>query len=329
MKKVLFETEKKFKDTQKVKLQIEADCRNYENQNMKEMEENYSYKMALDKSDAFGSLGTHRHDRDLRLITDFRNEKDDEKKKLVESRNKTHQEYMAMGELQGLINEGEKYKDEIEEMHVRLQHLSIKIKELEDATEYLLEKKEELDDAKKATDEANEELAKQLKAKEEANQKRLIAKLQRDKNPEIKELIIKEEQQQEANEDFSNKLRQEVEKHDQLLDELTQLKENLKLTKVKFEETKANIEVQDIDLKNLSETITQKQTEANQQIKTVEEARKVNAVEMDKNLKFAKANAALRAKLDFIESKYDYSTTAKQLSIEDFKDLITSNLNVN
>lgn len=177
MKKVLFETEKKFKDTQKVKMQIEADCRNYEGQNMKEMEENYSYKMALDKSEAFGSLGTHRHERDLNLITNFRNEKADEKKKLLENRNKTHQEYMAMGELQGLINEGEKYKEEIEEMHVKLQHLSIKIKELEDATEYLLEKKEELDDAKKATDEANEELAKQLKAKEEANQKRLIAKL--------------------------------------------------------------------------------------------------------------------------------------------------------
>ena len=55
--------------------------------------------------------------------------------------------------------------------------------------------KEKLDDAKKRTDEANEELEKQLRAKEEANHKRLLAKLQRDKNPEIKDLIAKEEAQ--------------------------------------------------------------------------------------------------------------------------------------
>lgn len=42
-----------------------------------------------------------------------------------------------------------------------------------------------------------------------------------------------------------------------------------------------------------------------------------------------KANAALLAKLQFIESKYDYSSGAKQLSLEDFKDLINSNINVN
>jgi hypothetical protein len=33
--------------------------------------------------------------------------------------------------------------------------------------------------------------------------------------------------------------------------------------------------------------------------------------------------------LDFIEQKYDYSSNAKQLSIEDFKELMTSNTNIN
>jgi len=40
----------------------------------------------------------------------------------------------------------------------------------------------------------------------------------------------------------------------------------------------------------------------------VVEAKKVSEVEMDKNIKYTKANAALRAKLEFIESKYDYSS---------------------
>lgn len=51
------------------------------------------------------------------------------------------------------------------------------------------DKKESLDSQKKTMDESNEDLEKQMKAKEEANQKRLIAKLQRDKNPAIKDLM--------------------------------------------------------------------------------------------------------------------------------------------
>jgi hypothetical protein len=125
-----------------------------------------------------------------------------------------------MSEVQAIIAEGVKYKNEIEDMHSKLQLLSIMIKELEDGTEFLVEKKEELDAQKKATDDQNEELEKTLKSKEEASQKRLIAKIQRDKNPEVKDLIVKEEQQTENNEDFNNKLREEKEKLDQLQDEL-------------------------------------------------------------------------------------------------------------
>jgi hypothetical protein len=46
-------------------------------------------------------------------------------------------------------------------------------------------------------------------------------------------------------------------------------------------------------------------------LKIVEEARKINIFEEEKNRKYAKANAALKAKLDFIEQKYDYTSSAK------------------
>ena len=164
-----------------------------------------------------------------------------------------------------------------------------------------------------------------MKAKEEANLKRLLAKLQRDKNPEIKDLIAKEESQLEINEDFSNKFREEREKHDGLLDELVQLRENLKLTKVKFELTTKMIEVQTTETTALNEMIANKQKDVNAKLKVVEEARKINLIEQEKNRKFQKANAALSAKLEFIEQKYDYTSNAKQLSIEDFKELMNSN----
>lgn len=134
-------------------------------------------------------------------------------------------------------------------MHVSLQFLQVKIKGMEDNTDFLTDQKERFDDEKKLTDEQNEDLERQLKAKEEANQKRLIAKLTRDKNPDIKELIAKEEEQMQANEDFANKVRTENEKTNSLLDELIQLKENMKLSKQAFDETTKNIQVQDIELK--------------------------------------------------------------------------------
>jgi hypothetical protein len=75
--------------------------------------------------------------------------------------------------------------------------------------------------------------------------------------------------------------------------------------------------------------IDAKQAEVNANLKSVEEARKMNLYEEEKNRKYAKANAALKAKLDFIETKYDYTSSAKNMSLEDFKDLMNSNSNVN
>jgi len=98
-----------------------------------------------------------------------------------------------MNDLQALISEATNFKTEIEEMHAKLAFLQISIKAMEDATEYLAGQKDMLDESKKETEELNEDLEKQLKAKEEANKKRMIAKLQRDKNPQIKELMVHEE----------------------------------------------------------------------------------------------------------------------------------------
>ena len=66
--------------------------------------------------------------------------------------------------------------------------MQIQIGGLEQQIQYLSSKKEQLEYQKATTDQANEDLEKQAKAKEEANEKRLITKLQRDKNPVISQL---------------------------------------------------------------------------------------------------------------------------------------------
>lgn len=79
----------------------------------------------------------------------------------------------------------------------------------------------------------------------------------------------------------------------------------------------------------LKDIIEKKQTDVNQRLKKVEEARKINLFENEKNRKYAMANAALSAKLQFIEQKYDYTSSVKQLSLDDFKELMSSNAHVN
>lgn len=142
-------------------------------------------------------------------------------------------------------------------------------------------------------------------------------------------MIAKEEVQNETNEDFTNKFRDEKTKLDELIDETVEKTEQLRQMKEDLKETEANIKVQTDELNELKTTIADKQEAYNEKLKKVQEARKLNLFEEDKNRKFSKANAALKAKLDFIEANYDYTSSAKNMTLEDFKDLMSTNSSVN
>jgi hypothetical protein len=82
--------------------------------------------------------------------------------------------------------------------------------------------KQDLDKEKMDMDVANEDLEKRVKANQEIKLKQLKAKIDRDfkmSNPEVKELMLKIESQEESNNEFSIKLNTEKEKMDGLLAE--------------------------------------------------------------------------------------------------------------
>lgn len=60
--------------------------------------------MVLQKGKEFDDLNAHRYERDLKMIEDFRDYKQKELETLAAERAKTHAEYMAMKDLQDLIN---------------------------------------------------------------------------------------------------------------------------------------------------------------------------------------------------------------------------------
>ena len=203
------------------------------------------------------------------------------------------------------------------------------MKEFEDCIEYLEEKRDSLEVERKDAEERNEDYEKQKKAKDEADYKRLIAKITRDKNQDVKDIIHNEEIQTEANQDFTQKLQEEKEKLDHFLDDIVELEEKMRLALLEDKINNEKIEVQKKETKELKDVIDTKQIEVNKKVKKVDEDRKVSNYEMEKFRKYSKANAALKAKLEFIESKYDYTSSAKNMSLDDFKELMSSNANVN
>jgi len=90
--------------------------------------------MALEKGEKIGALNNERHERDHKLLKQFEEAKIQEMQNIKDSRAKIEGEFKSMGDLQELIKEAERYRDEIEDAHVRLQVLSIDIRRMEDGT---------------------------------------------------------------------------------------------------------------------------------------------------------------------------------------------------
>jgi len=70
-------------------------------------------------------------------------------------------------------------------------------------------KKDDLIEDVKDAKAKNEELKSQVKSKEEILNKKLYATMQRDKNPDMKELIASEELVKQNNEELEKKLKEE------------------------------------------------------------------------------------------------------------------------
>jgi len=60
----------------------------------------------------------------------------------------------------------------------------------------------------------------------------------------------------------------------------------------------------------------------------IDEAKKINKQEEDKNREFNQRFAALTAQLSFIEENYDSKTQVKGMSLEVFKTILETNRNV-
>jgi chromosome segregation ATPase len=281
--------------------------------------------MAIEKEKQFDLLDNTRHTLEVKLQEELLENKKEEKKKFQDDRGSVQAQFEAHVELQKCLAESADLRATIENAGIKLDLLQIQVKEYEDVTEYLNNKKDELLEQRKIAEIKNEELRKELVAKEDIAAKRLQAKLNRDKNVEVKELIAQEETAVQHNQELIGKLDEEKKKYEGLLDEKLEIDEHLRVATRDMEETKSKLAEQDAFVADLKAKI-EAQTKVTEELNAkTEEERKINRLEEERFRKLGQMNAALRAKLEFIQAKYDFTTNIKVLNTDDFNSLVSTN----
>lgn len=165
--------------------------------------------MNIQKDQVFEMLVKDRHDLEIDLDHKLILAKKDGLLNFAGLHDKVNQEFLQNVDLQKYLSEARDLIVLIEESWIRYELLQIQVKELEDATETLTDKKEELQEVKKQAEIRNDDLKKELDAKQQAAENRLKAKINRDKNAEVKELIAQEETAKQHNEELQQKLKEE------------------------------------------------------------------------------------------------------------------------
>ncbi len=134
---------------------------------------------------------------------------------------------------------------------------------------------------------------------------------------------------QDHNEQLRDKLQTEINKFDELQDEVLELNKKLELTTADFDLMKLLLNEQDKNSDEFKKGIEEK-TEITEDLKArIIEEEKIQKEEDDKNRRLAQDNAALRAKLEFVQNKYDFTENVNKLSLDDFRTITVTNNMVN
>ena len=149
--------------------------------------------------------------------------------------------------------------------------------------------------------------------------------MQRNKNIEVKELLQHKESAENHNRELTTKLADEKANHDKLLHDKLELDEQMEAnTRLEKELQGKNAQTTEV-LVQLKAKIDEQTKGTDELAAKVEEAKRLNKTEEEKYRRLVQQNAALKAKLEFIESKYDFTSNVNILKSDDFQQLMSTN----
>lgn len=290
---------------------------------------NYEYKIQLKKEEEADKHGLYRFERESAAYDVLFTKKQEELVSIKAGLEAVAGQFASNPEYVENEETMHKHIADCKVMYVELQLLKCQVRELEQAKELYEKIKEDETKRKRDLIERTSELRKEVESKEQTERMRQQKRLNETKNPELREVMINSNMVSENIGELENKVSDEKDKYDNLLNEKLVLDRLTDLMNGDLDKNKATIEKQDADIAALKEQTDGLDKEVKDLNTQNVDAKVLNKEVENKYRRLAKANLALKAKLEFLFKNYDYSSNVKGLRIEDFKNLVMTNEKVN
>lgn len=321
--------EKQYREHYTERIKLEERLAKLKDEVEKFKKDNYDYKMQLKKEEEADNHSTYRFERDTATYDEAYTAKGEELAQIKTDLEAIGQQFAANAEYVENEENMRKHVEETQTMFVDLQLLKCRVKELEQARDLYEQIKEDETQRKRELINHTNELRKEVEAKDQTERMRMQKRLNETKNPELKEIMINSTMVSENIEGLENKVGDEKDKYDDLLNEKLVLDKLTELMNADIDKNKGVMEQQDADITELKGETDELDKEVKDLNAQNTEAQGLNKEVENKYRRLAKENLALKAKLEFLFSNYDYSSNVKGLRLEDFRNLVMTNEKVN
>ena len=293
------------------------------------LKENENLKYDIETGDKISKMSQDDFNNNIKLIDDLVEIKG---KELTDCREKIQNLIEKAESVPNYKEEQEnniKFKKQIEELKDNFLKLSTDAECAELVNNYLINKKNDVINERKKYIDLNIELKHEIEAKNTLNDNRIQKKVKEANSEEIKEIRNKLEETNQKVSDLENKIQKEIDKIHNFTKEI--IKTNIKL--------KHRKEIEE-DLIKVTNKLKEELNQAKKTYETLDEESNTlkdkigkektdNELLKNRNKLLNEENAATISKFEFITNNYDFTTNLKKISMEDLKNLATSNNLVN
>lgn len=295
----------------------------------KHKKDNYDYNIQLKKEGAEDEHSAYRHERDIKAANDRHATGETELTNINKDLEDVSKQFQANPEYQANVESITKHIDDSKQMYVDLQLLKCQVEEMEQAKKLYEGIKDKETARKRKLIEKNKQLKKESETKEQTERMRMQKLMNDTKDPELRELMLNNAKVTESVGDLETGLDNEKEKYDKLLGERLVLDRLSELLNKDLEKHKAEITAQDTEIVALKGSTAELDKNVEDLTKQQLDAQVLNKEVEGKYRKLAKHNLALKAKLHFLLHSIDFKNNVKSLNLEDFRNLVNSNTQVN
>lgn len=323
------ELEKRYRELYKQRKELEEQLKRLNRDLEKHKKDNYEYHIQLTNEAEDDAHCTYRHDRDMAQAEERFKQKEGELAQVNADLDAIQKQFEANPEYQANEDQIQQYLKDSQTMYVEMHLLKRQVEEMQQATELYKKIVDEEKQRKRKLIEKNKELKKETESKDQTERMRMQKLMNDTKDTDLREYMISSAKINESVSDLENNLENEKEKYDKLQDQKLVLDRLNNEMNQSLEKYKAYKGEQDAQLPGLKTDVKNLEAEVAGLEKQQLDGLVLNKEVEGKYRKLAWSNLALKAKLHFLLSKVDYSKNVKSLNLEDFRNLVQSNSNVN